>query len=199
MVTVSPSEYKYPALWLLKPLIFHLFQMENWWPLGVLIVSTSGIPSLTKRDNTSLHFALLGDNSRKNFKCNSSSGHTQKQRKWPNFHINKRQNMDSEMWKTLLKKVCEFKRTQRNVIYHSTLLQIFYRLVDLPVLRMDIPTRNWHRYSCLDKISCMFSWPSTEKPCKYKKCNNLITLSIIYRKWEHHYVFPLFLQRDHFL
>ena len=33
-----------------------------------------------------------------------------------------------------------------------------------PTLRMEAATRNWHRYSCLDSISWMFSWPSTENP-----------------------------------
>lgn len=34
-----------------------------------------------------------------------------------------------------------------------------------PVLSIDTATRNWHRYNCLERISWMFSCPSTENPC----------------------------------
>lgn len=34
----------------------------------------------------------------------------------------------------------------------------------LPFLTINKATRNWHRYSCLDNISWMFSFPATEKP-----------------------------------
>ena len=33
-----------------------------------------------------------------------------------------------------------------------------------PVRTMDMATRNWQRYSCLDRISWMFSCPSTLNP-----------------------------------
>ena len=34
---------------------------------------------------------------------------------------------------------------------------------------MDIAQRNWHKYNCLLRISCIFSCPSTEKPCQQKR------------------------------
>lgn len=34
----------------------------------------------------------------------------------------------------------------------------------VPVLSVERAVRNWQRSSCLERISCRFSWPSTENP-----------------------------------
>jgi hypothetical protein len=56
---------------------------------------------------------------------------------------------------------------QSLIIYkmHTKILQETLNIC-LPFLTINKATRNWHRYSCFDNISWMFSLPSTEKPCE---------------------------------
>ena len=42
--------------------------------------------------------------------------------------------------------------------------QIIHKICISPGLRMDTAQRNWQRYSCLLRISWIFSCPSTENP-----------------------------------
>lgn len=57
---------------------------------------------------------------------------------------------------------CDFNYTYK--LSESTVILILSKYKNLPSLKIEIATKNWHKYNCFDKISWMFSWPSTENP-----------------------------------